>query len=64
MQRKRTIYTIGYQKLAPRFLKRLAETLDAIVIDCRYKPVTRKPYHPNGFSRCGSLLNCHADIDS
>jgi hypothetical protein len=40
---KPTIYTIGYQRLAPSRLLHIAQQLDALVVDCRFKPVSRKP---------------------
>jgi hypothetical protein len=44
------IFTIGYQALVPEELARIATGLRAVVLDCRYKPVSRRP----GFS--GSQL--------
>jgi hypothetical protein len=41
------IYTIGYQRLPLERLREIAEKLDAILIYCRFKPVSRKP----GFGR-------------
>lgn len=41
-----TLYTIGYQALPPARLLRIAQALDATVIDCRRVPVSRiKGYH-------------------
>lgn len=41
-----TLYTIGYQALAPERLRAIAHGLDAIVIDCRLYPVSRiNGYH-------------------
>lgn len=37
------IYTIGYQLLTPAALAAIAARLDATVIDCRLKPVSRVP---------------------
>jgi hypothetical protein len=37
------IYTIGYEKLSVDFLDRLLTALGATLIDCRFKPVSRKP---------------------
>jgi hypothetical protein len=37
------IYTIGYECLKPARLSRIAEGLNAIVIDCRSRPVSRRP---------------------
>jgi hypothetical protein len=36
-----TIYTIGYARLKPRRLAEIATGLNATVIDCRVKPVSR-----------------------
>lgn len=41
------IYTIGYQAITPAKLKKIAEKLDATVIDVRARPRSRKP----GFGR-------------
>jgi hypothetical protein len=38
-----TIFTIGYARLRPRRLAEIATGLDATVIDCRVKPVSRIP---------------------
>jgi hypothetical protein len=40
------IYTIGYQRLSVDFLDRLLTALDARLVDCRFKPFSRRP----GFS--------------
>lgn len=37
----KTIFTIGYQRLAPARLREIAEGLDALVIDCRSSPKSR-----------------------
>jgi hypothetical protein len=37
-----TIYTIGYQRLKPTRLQEIATVLDAIVIDCRVRPQSRR----------------------
>lgn len=41
------LYTIGYQRLMPQDLLAIASRLDALVVDCRVMPWSRKP----GFSR-------------
>ena len=41
------IYTIGYVGRKPEELKKLAEELDAIVLDIRFSPLSRIP-HWNG----------------
>lgn len=37
------IYTIGYQRLSPPRLAAIVAGLGAVLIDVRYKPVSRKP---------------------
>ena len=37
------IYTIGYQAITPERLAEFVEALDAQLIDCRFRPVSRKP---------------------
>jgi len=49
------IYTIGYQGLAPAALLRIVEHLDAVLIDCRHRPVSRIPGY--GGNQLNLLLN-------
>jgi len=37
------IYTIGYQRLTSRRLEKIVGDLDAILVDCRYRPVSQRP---------------------
>lgn len=37
------LYTIGYQAITPARLEEIVRGLDAVLIDCRYRPVSRKP---------------------
>lgn len=36
------LYSIGYQRLRPEELLHVAEALDAVVVDCRARPFSRK----------------------
>jgi hypothetical protein len=47
-----TVFTIGYQKLAPARLAEIAADLQALVIDVRGKPWSRKPgFHRTSLQR-------------
>jgi hypothetical protein len=48
MKRPTMIFTVGYSGLAPTRLKRIAEALDADVIDCRFKPTSRNASYRQG----------------
>jgi hypothetical protein len=37
------IYTIGYQRLTSRRLEKIVGDLDAILVDCRYRPFSQRP---------------------
>lgn len=37
------IYTLGYQALAPARVREIVLALDAVLLDCRFKPVSRIP---------------------
>ena len=37
------IYTIGYQRLPSRRLEKIVGDLDAILVDCRYRPFSQRP---------------------
>jgi hypothetical protein len=37
------IYTIGYQRLTSRRLEKIVGELDAILLDCRYRPFSQRP---------------------
>jgi hypothetical protein len=37
------IYTLGYQGLAPARVREIVLALDAVLLDCRFKPVSRLP---------------------
>ena len=41
------IWTIGYQSMTPAAILRYATALDAVVVDCRFNPISRIP----GFGR-------------
>lgn len=43
----RIVWTVGYGKMYPADLKTLAESLDAVVVDIRGRPISRRP----GFGR-------------
>jgi uncharacterized protein (DUF488 family) len=40
---RRRLYTIGYGSVSPQRLLEIAERLDAIVWDCRFRPTSSKP---------------------
>jgi len=49
---KPTIYTLGYGKKPLAEIRALAEQLNALVVDVRYSPRSRKPeYNKSGFER-------------
>ncbi len=37
------IYTLGYQNLAPARVREIVLALDAVLLDCRFKPISRIP---------------------
>jgi uncharacterized protein (DUF488 family) len=37
------IYTIGYQRLTSRRLEKIVGELNAILVDCRYRPFSQRP---------------------
>jgi hypothetical protein len=37
------IYTIGYQRLTSRRLEKIVGDLDAVLVDCRYRPFSQRP---------------------
>jgi hypothetical protein len=37
------IYTIGYQRLTSRRLEKIVGDLNAILVDCRYRPFSQRP---------------------
>jgi hypothetical protein len=37
------IYTVGYQRLTSRRLEKIVGDLNAILVDCRYRPFSQRP---------------------
>jgi uncharacterized protein (DUF488 family) len=60
------LYTIGYQKLTPRQLVAIARKVRAVVIDCRNRPISRRPGWSAGtlrpvLERAGVPYELHGD---